>query len=62
MNLKNEKHKYLLEKLESLINLEHSSKTEQLHRDLWTGKPLAHLPCIIGGFRPEGWPQYSFSE
>ncbi len=60
--LLNETHTRLLGTLESAIDLEHVSRTEKLHHDLWEGCPLPYLPCVTGVAPGSGWPSYRFSE
>lgn len=62
VKLKNEKHRQLLEKLESRVDLEFLAGVRRLHKNMWEGKSLTHLPCILGSFQPDDWPLYTFSE
>lgn len=60
--LKNDAHKRALDRMENMIDLHHVKATEQLHQDMWEGKPLPYIPCIMGMDTPTDWPQYPFIE
>jgi hypothetical protein len=62
MVLKNDNFKHLLDKLEAVIDLEHVARTEQLQNDLWSGRKLPYLPCVVGLFPNSDWPAYTFTE
>jgi hypothetical protein len=62
MMLKIDRHKYALDKLDKLIDLEHIRSCEELQENLWTGKPLDRIPCFISFPTPSDWPEYPFTE
>jgi len=55
-------HKRALDRLESLIDLDHLAHCEKIHDDLCAGRPVDHLPCTIGFPVPGDWPTYGFAE
>ncbi len=56
-----DEHKRALERLDRLIDSDHVETCEQLHQDLYEGRPLAGIPCTIGFPLPQEWPSYSFT-
>ncbi|MFH1478072.1 MAG: hypothetical protein ABIH24_11370 [Verrucomicrobiota bacterium] len=60
--LKSYIHKCALDRLENMIDPGHVRATEQLHADIWKGKPLPYVPCIIDMAVPDDWPHYPFIE
>ena len=61
--LKLDVHKRALEKLDKLIDPTHVEACERLQCDLWAGKELDYMPCIITyPLSKEEWPKYDFVE
>ena len=60
--LKVDAHKRALDRFERRVDLDDVARCEQLQRDVFSGKPLAQLPCIVHTPTPPDWPQYPFVE
>ena len=55
--------KYCLEKLESIIDLNHVEATKDLQKKAFAFKPLDHIPTVINySLTNDEWPTFNFEE
>ena len=63
MKLKHPAHQRLLDRLEKEIDLDHMARCETIQTDLWNGKPLPYIPCVVHPPAAEtDWIRYPFTE